>query len=98
MPNLSATELRQRIESAFETVFPDYAEHTDGVIVQLNDDETIDVQLEGITTFRAEIHSDDDGYLYFGPYDPDYEAEYPNEPRTDPVCIRVRVLSETTDD
>ena len=92
MNDLSPVALRDTITKAFESIYPDYADHTDGILVNLNDDETITVELEGITTWMAEIDSDDDGYLYFGLYDPDYEAEFPDEPRTDPVCLRVRYM------
>jgi hypothetical protein len=91
---MTKTELETRIIDAFGHLYPDYAEHTDGIIVQFNDDETIDVQLEGITTFRAMIDSDNDDYLRFGLYDPDYNDEHPNEPNDDYIQIRVRVLGE----
>lgn len=84
--------INAKIYEAFSHLYPDYADHTDGIIVVHNEDETIDVQLEGITTFRAAIDSDDDGYLRFGLYDPDYEAEYPDEDRLDFLMIRVKVL------
>jgi hypothetical protein len=90
---MTPTELKIRIANAFAHVYPEQADHTDGILVNLNDDETIDVELEGITTWRAEPASDNDDYLYFYPYDPDYAEEFPDENPRDYLCLRVKALS-----
>lgn len=81
------------IVAAFQHVYP----HTNFSIL-LNEDETIDVIPVHETAdidlprYRAEIDSDDDGFLYFYCYDEDFAEENPDHDNTtDPVCVRVRL-------
>jgi hypothetical protein len=90
MTDLSEKLLRQRIQHAFHHLYPD--QPRDMITVRFNEDETIDVETERVT-FRAEIDSDDDGFLRFGIYDPDFEAEHPDEDRTDYLMVRVQYLT-----
>lgn len=85
-PELLVTNIR----SAFMGLYPNVAPAD--IEVRLNIDETIDVEIPEGPTFRADIDSDDDGYLRFGLYDPDYADEYPDEDPLDPVSVRVKAF------
>ena len=67
--------LSKRITTAFSYLYV-----RSSITVRLNDDETIDVRIKDGPDFRAEIDSDDDGYLYF------YRAD---DPEDDTICVRV---------
>lgn len=91
-PNPMMDLITDNIKSAFLHLYPTLTNGGADIIVQFNDDETIDVMIPDVTTLRAEIDSDDDGYLRFGLYDPDYEAEHPDEDRLEAVMIRVKAF------
>ena len=80
-----------KLLAAFQTLYP--IVEPDGFNIVHNDDETIDVIVEDSLVFKADIFSDDDGYLRFRPYDPDFEAEYPDEDPYQVVSIRVEVYA-----
>lgn len=81
-------EAEAAIIKAFEHIYTNVT--ADAIQVVHNDDETIDVLVPDGPTFRADIDSDDDGFLRFRPYDEDYEAEFPDEDPYEFLMIRVK--------
>lgn len=87
---ITVDSINARLEAAFQTLYPNAAK--EDFIINHNDDETIDVIVPDGPTFKADIYSDDDGFLRFRPYDEDYEAEMADEDPYDFAMIRVRVM------
>lgn len=64
---MTRNDLNEAILNVFGDLYPACADHTDGIIVNWIDDETIEVELEGVPHYHCELDSDDDGNLYFYP-------------------------------
>lgn len=87
-PEVTVDSLNAAIRKAFEHIYTNIT--ADAIDITHNDDETIDVNVPDGPTFRADIYSDDDGFLRFRPYDEDYEAEFPDEDPYEFLMIRVK--------
>lgn len=74
--------INSRLYAEFSRLYPEHADHTDGIVIEHHDDETITVDIEGIRTWVAEIDSDHDDYLYFH-LDGDEDRI---------LCVKVRVF------
>jgi len=85
--------INQRLVLAFQHVYPDLTavdfeiEHREDetIVVHVNDPEGLDA----FPSYRAVIHSDDDGFLRFTPFDEDDE---PEDDDHDFISIRIRIL------
>lgn len=80
-------DIDTKIRNAFSHLYPELKK--EAIIVTTHDNETITVEPGDFPPQRAIIHSDDDGYLYFTPYDEDDE---PEEDDHDFMTLRIRVF------
>lgn len=82
-----------RIVKAFQHIYPHLP--VSRFWVEHREDETIAVHVEDQQDYRAVIHSDDDGFLRFTPFD---EDDPPEQDDHDFISIRVRILDDLGDD
>lgn len=84
-------DLDSRIIAAFLHIYPDLT--ASRLYIQHRKDETIVVYMDDdrLAGFRAVIHSDDDGYLRFTPFN---EDDSPEDDDHDFLSIRVRIADK----
>lgn len=83
-------QISKRIYDAFNHIYPDQSDHTDGIFVN-SDDNHLLVEIEGCPMWVCHDNPETSTHLSFSPYDPDYSEEFPNEDPNDFLMIRVRI-------